>query len=116
MKKGTTRIVFILFEKWVIKIPNFTYSHLHFLNGCYANYSERDYCKKFKNLPEFYCKVAPSLFCSWFGLIQIQMYCKPLIYAISDYDLERLSDVRGRETKTQNFGLYKNKIVCLDYP
>lgn len=63
IKKGVTRIV-LLIGNIAIKIPNFTYCHLHFLNGCYGNWSERNYTKIFKNLPEFYNKVSPTLFCS----------------------------------------------------
>lgn len=70
IKKGVTRIVFIL-NKIVVKIPNFTYSHLNFLNGCCSNWSERNYCKMFKNMKQLDL-VAPSLFCLPFGLLQIQ--------------------------------------------
>ena len=115
IEKGTTRLVFI-FKYFVIKIPNFTYSHLHFLNGCYANWSERNFCKIFKNMPEFYNKVAPSIFCSWFGIIQIQKYCKPLNREITEAELMFLENVRGGESKRENFGIYNNNIVCLDYP
>jgi len=70
----------------------------------------------FKNMPEFLNKVAPSLFCSLFGLIQIQKYCEPLDRDATSEELEYLKDVRGGETKPINFGLYKKRVVCLDYP
>ena len=114
MKKGTTRLVF-KFYKYVIKIPNFTYSHLNFLNGCYCNWSERNYYKTFQSLPEFKNKVAPSLFCSYFGLFQIQLYCEPLERELTDLELIYFENVRNGETKHLNFGYYNGILVCLDY-
>ena len=110
--KGTNRIVFLIW-KYAIKIPNIKNGHLLFLYGCYSNYSERNFCKKFKCVPEFYNKVSPSLFCSWFGLIEIQCRCTPINY-ISEMDLNRLSNVNG-ESKPNNYGIFKGKIVCVDY-
>ena len=115
MKKGATRLVFKI-GVYVVKIPNFLYNHLNFLNGCYSNYSERQYCKMFKKMPEFYDLVAPSLFCSIFGLIQIQRFCSPLNSEISEQDLIRLENVRKGESKSTNFGVFKGKIVCVDFP
>lgn len=115
MKKGVTRLVFRV-GNYVVKIPNFTYNHLNFLNGCYSNWSERSYYKMFKNNLEYLNKVAPSRFCTWFGLIQIQDYCRPLERNLSSLELDYFKDVRGGESKPENFGIYKNKIVCLDYP
>ena len=112
---GTTRIVFILHNN-VIKIPNFLYSHNNFLMGCYANWSERNYCKMFKGMSEYIDKVAPSVYCSIFGLIQIQRKCIHLTRELTDDELEYFKNVRGGETKSFNFGIYNNKIVCLDYP
>jgi len=115
MNEGITRLVFKV-GNHVIKIPNFKHSHLHFLNGCYANWSERNYCKMFKDIPEFLHKVAPSLWCSWFGLVQIQAYCKPLDREITREELVYFKDVRKGERKSTNFGYYNGKVVCFDYP
>lgn len=115
MNKGVTRIVFKI-GKYVIKFPNHSYNHLNFLNGCYSNWSERNYCKQFKNMSEFYNKVSPSIFCFPFGLFQIQKYCKPLNRQITDEELLFFENVRGGETKPENFGTYQGRIVCLDYP
>jgi hypothetical protein len=115
MKKGTTRLVFIIFNKYVIKIPNFTYSHLNFLNGCYCNWSERNFYRSFKELPEFSSKVAPSLYCFPFGLFQIQYYCEPLNRELTDEELEYFEHVRNGETKHLNFGIYNGIVVCFDY-
>ena len=110
--KGTNRMVFLIW-KYAIKIPNIFNGHLLFLYGCYSNYSERKFCKEFKYIPEMYSLVSPSLFCSWFGILQIQYRCDPISF-ISNKELKRLSPVNG-ETKYINYGIYKNKIVCLDY-
>lgn len=113
MRKGVTRVVFV-FKKFVIKIPNFNYCHSHFLQGCYANWSERQYCKIFKNHKD-YNLVAPSYFCSWFGLIQIQAKCKPLLRDLSNKEIDKFKFVCKGDIKKENFGWYKGKLVCLDY-
>ena len=113
MKRGVTRLVFLV-GRYVIKIPNFTNSHLHFLNGCYANYSERNYCKMFSKMPEFLNLVAYSYFCSWFGLIQIQQ--RTIICSDDDYiNYEKFITVCS-DCKPINFGSIDNIIVCVDYP
>ena len=115
---GVTRVV-ILLGNYAIKIPNFLFKHRHFLYGCYANYSERNYCKVFKpineEMKELYDKVAPSLFCSWFGLIQIQRRCIVNTVELTDEQLEYFKDINDNDTKPNNFGYYKGKLVCLDY-
>lgn len=112
--KGVTRIVFV-FDKFVIKIPNFLYQHNHFLNGCYANWSERRYCKIFKNLPEHYDLVCPSYFCSYFGLIQVQARCQELDRDLTVHECTKFESVASHDMKKENFGWYKNRLVCLDY-
>lgn len=116
-RKGVTRIVFI-FSFFVIKIPNFTNYHLHFLQGCYSNWSERNYCKMFKNVEDnkFYDLVAPSYFCSWFGLLQIQAKCEPKLENLTDNEIEFYKNVHNGDFKKENFGYYNGKLVCLDYP
>ena len=47
IKRGINRIVFV-FGSFVVKIPRH-YSHYHFLQGCFANWAERQYCKNKKN-------------------------------------------------------------------
>ncbi len=113
---GVTRIVFV-FKTIVIKIPNFLYQHNHFLQGCYANWSERHYCKMMYRVEnnKFYNLVAPSYFCSWFGLLQIQARCQELDRDLTDEEIEIFKDVCGGDIKKQNFGYYKGKLVCLDY-
>lgn len=121
-RKGVTRLVF-KFKKYVVKIPNFTYEHSHFLQGCYANWSERKLTKNIKGcegcIPsELLC---PTLWCSWFGLIAIQPRVKPMDRDLTD---EELSLYNGgnkewfitNDIKKENFGYLNGKIVCVDYP
>lgn len=117
MKKGITRIVFV-FKNFVVKIPNFTCSHNHFLQGCYANWSERKYCKDFKNAiydGNMYEWVAPSYYCSAFGLFQIQAKCQPLYKDLTNKQKKFYKPLCGTDNKKENFGYYKGKLVCIDY-
>jgi hypothetical protein len=70
----------------------------------------------FKNMPEFLDKVAPSLFCSWFGLLQIQSRCEPKLEDLTAEEIEIFRDLHKGDFKSQNFGYYKGRLVCLDYP
>lgn len=114
-KQGVTRLVFI-FRRFVIKIPNFTVQHDHFLSGCCANWNERKRWKIFHpcNDVDFGKKIAPTLFCSWFGLIQIQARCEILHRHLSEEEVEYFKDVTT-DIKCQNFGYYKGRLVCVDY-
>ena len=116
MKKGTTRLVFLL-DKYAIKIPNFTYSWQNFLTGCLANCNERTFCKQWKGMPE-YNLVAKTYFSSWFGLINIQekVYTLGLpIWHVDNWVDERFSGICS-DIKTENFGFNKKgEVVCLDY-
>jgi hypothetical protein len=112
-RKGVTRIV-ILIGKFAIKIPNFTYSHLHFLNGCYANWSERHFCKRKINSIKHLA--IPSYFCSWFGLIQIQARAEPKLCHLTKQEIKDYEGVHNGDYKKENFGYYEGKLVCLDYP
>lgn len=113
---GCTRIVFLV-GRYAIKIPNFLYCHQHFLQGCYANWSERVLCKTFKNRvdPNFINLVAPSYFCSWFGLFQIQARCEPKIEDLTQDEIELYEPLCGGDYKKENFGWHKGRLVCLDY-
>ena len=119
-KKGITRLVFI-FKYFVIKIPKFTYSHKHFLQGCYANWSERNFTKIFKDIDwdgetNLYNLISPSYFCSYFGLFQIQARCKPLLRDLTEMEKELYKPLCEKDNKKENFGWYKGRLVCLDYP
>lgn len=114
INKGTTRIVFV-FKTFVIKIPNFLYSHQHFLQGCYANWSERRFTKSFKCLPEYYNKICPTLFCTWFGLISIQPKAKMLPRPLTETEKKIFELYNFEDIKTVNIGYYKDKLVLVDY-
>ena len=113
IKKGCTRIV-ILIGDYVIKIPNFTVHHLHFLQGCYANWSERNFCKSFKSGTFMGDKVARSYFCSVFGLIQIQQRVTERETDLTDWEISWFSELTT-DIKKENFGYRKGILVCLDY-
>ncbi len=115
-RQGITRIV-LVFRDYVIKIPNFLYQQEHFLAGCYANYMERHYYKLFssmknKNVSDL---LAPSIWCSWFGLVQIQAKCEKKLEDLTDGEIEKYKDWCGTDSKKENFGIYKDRLVCLDY-
>lgn len=116
VKNGINRKVFLVW-KYAIKIPQFDYCHIHFVQGCLANLNERKYYKDFYgssyegNMVDF---VAPSLFCSWFGLFQIQLRCEPNKIALTESEISFFKPLT-RDIKETNFGFYKNKLVCLDY-
>lgn len=118
MTEGITRMVFCI-GKYVIKIPNFRYHHSHWLQGCCANWTERNYYKVFsktnyeENMVEH---VAPSYFCSWFGLFQIQARCEPMTQDLTEEQKEFYHPLCGTDSKKENFAWYKGKLVCLDYP
>lgn len=108
---GCTRIV-LLVGKFAIKIPNFSYCHRHFLQGCLANWKEREYSKLFPDCP----KVNKALFCSWFGLVSIQKRVEVLERHLTKEEVEYFKDVCPTDIKNDNFGILKGKVVCIDYP
>ncbi len=113
---GITRIIFI-FNRFVIKIPNFSCNHHHFLQGCYANRSERRFYKIFKGMHDqrYYQLVCPSYYCSWFGLFQIQARCLPLERKLTRDEYEKFKGIAHNDMKKENFGFHKDRLVCLNY-
>ena len=112
INKGVTRLV-ILIGNYAIKIPNFTCQHSHFLQGCYANWSERQYTKMFRNLPEIK-KVAPTYFCSWFGLVSVQARVIELNRHLTNEEREYFKH-QTDDIKSANFGFLNGNLVCIDY-
>jgi hypothetical protein len=123
---GVYRIVF-LFGNYVIKIPNLIYDHRHFIYGCYCNYNERISYKIWKkqgcrvvrdntggNDDYLHELVAPSLYCSWFGFLQIQKRCIILERELTIGEKMRFKIV-CKDIKPDNFGIINEKVVCLDY-
>lgn len=115
LKSGVTRKV-LVFKHIVIKFPNPTYSHRHFLQGCFFNWSERNYYKQFNYSSSLRHHVAPSYFCCFFGLFQIQARCSPKLEELTPEEKEFYSPLCGTDTKKENFGYYQGRLVCLDYP
>lgn len=109
--KGVTRLVFLL-GGWAIKIPNFTFCHGHFLEGCRDNWRERVVTKY--RLPEFMEKTAPCVFCAWFGLFsvmkRVEINTEPLTREQKKYFKNQTTDC-----KPSNFGHLNGKLVCIDY-
>ena len=117
MKKGVTRLVFEL-GRYVIKIPRIDNGHLNFLQGCLANWKERSYCRMFRNMPEFINLVAPSLFCTWFGLFQIQKRCYVYSKKNCKNQIEEVISIgikKGWDFKKENLGILNDRWVWLDY-
>lgn len=114
--QGTSRTVFLV-GKYALKFAAIKYGWQLFLYGCYGNASERKYYKLHSksdyegNLSKH---VAPSLFCSWFGLIQVQLRCEPMIGIMTVMDYSFFEPICS-DNKTENFGILNGKIVCLDY-
>lgn len=111
LKKGATRLVFLI-GGWAVKIPNFTYSHANFLNGCHANWQERVVTRY--RLPEFIERAAPCVFCAWFGLLsvmrRVEINTEPLTREQKKYFKNQTTDY-----KPCNFGYLNGRLVCVDY-
>lgn len=71
----------------------------------------------FKNGPkEFKDLVVPSIFCSWFGLIQVQRKVDCLLNRpLTDDEKIKFADVCKEDFKPENFGIWEGRVVCLDY-
>lgn len=116
-RQGITRTV-ILTRNWAIKLPNNRYQHYHFLQGCSANWRERQLTKtgeRYNGDNDFYKLITPTIFCSWFGLISIQRRCQPLTRNLSLEEVEIFKNLTT-DIKKENFGINKDgELVCLDY-
>lgn len=114
--EGITRKVVLVFG-FAFKFANLKHGHSNFLNGCYANWSERKYYKDFINSDyedNLVSLVCPSYFCSWFGLVQIQAKCEQIKEELNNVD--KYLPLCGTDSKKENFGYFKGRLVCLDYP
>lgn len=114
--KGVTRIVFV-FKNFVIKVPNFTICHEHFLIGCQANWTERNISKTFSKCKD--CNltwtIAPTYFCLWFGLFQIQARCLELDRHLTKKEVKYFKSLGFTDLKKENIGWYKDRLVIFDY-
>ena len=117
-KIGITRFVFLI-GSFAIKIPRFSlkmtnYGHSNFLQGCLANWKERMNYIYFKSIPEIQPLMVPSIWCSWFGLIQVQRRAEPLRRELTKVEANIMSKI-CTDLKSVNFGIYEGNLVCLDY-
>jgi hypothetical protein len=127
-RQGITRIV-IEFQKVVVKIPNFTYSFKHFLQGWEANLDE-----KFRwNLShsDLLCPVVGS-YCVCFFLVMKKADMKrheeeirnlPTVNSKEDAVLSQQNFYRiwieegyGGDDKPDNYGYIDGRLVKVDYP
>ena len=113
LKKGTTRIV-ILTKRYAFKIPNITCYRL-FLQGLLSNIQEGSFSGIHENL-------CPTLFCFYGGFLNIMPRCKSLtnneFYYFSKHFkkyVNKKNIVLPVENKKSSFGIYKKKIVAVDY-
>lgn len=110
MKKGTTRAVFFC-GRWAIKVPR-VYRWKLFLRGLLANMDERMW---FNNSPlEWKLNMCPSLFCIG-GFILICKRATPIsVVEYEKIDFKKYHPL-SVDKKIDNFGLYDNRIVLVDY-
>lgn len=112
--RGATRLVFV-FRHFVIKVPRLNYGHTNFLHGCLSNWKEREFYKNFKNIPTTHKDlIIPTLWCSWFGLFQIQRRAEVLSRELTKQEIRKFKKV-CTDIKKENFGVYEGKIICIDY-
>lgn len=111
--RGVTRLVFV-FKSIVIKIPRLNFGHTNFLYGCLSNWKERQFYKKFKDVPGFGELIVPTVWCSWFGLIQIQRRAYVLDRNLTQEEIEKFNKV-CTDSQGANFGIYNGNLVCIDY-
>lgn len=116
--KGVTRIV-LIFNKFVIKIPNFTYSWHHFLKGLVANINENHTWKynsgKYERGKSYL--LCPVRWASWGGwiLIQGRANIKVTYENREEFDFsEHILEFEGDDT-ISNYGEYEGRLVKIDY-
>lgn len=110
IKKGTTRIVFLI-GGYAIKLPRIN-RWKSFLRGILANLDERLWYKN--STAEWKIKMCPALFC-FGGWILI---CKrAAIINDEDFMLVKKEDFYPIpfDPKPSNFGYYKERLVIVDY-
>lgn len=120
IKKGSTRLVFV-FKNIVIKIPNFTYSWYHFIQGILANINENKTWQysNIKNSTTYQFKhlLCPVKYCSWGGWFLIM----PTVNLLKEEDWENITDISeykkyfGGDDVISNYGYLNNKLVKIDY-
>ena len=103
LKRGITREVIVL-GKLVFKIPSLR-SYRLFLTGLLSNMQEVQWWKSTKDK-----RLCPVLFNLPLGLLVVMPYATPIKKV--DYKLFKGLPV---ESKLNNFGRYRKKVVLIDY-
>jgi hypothetical protein len=127
IKRGATRIVFI-FRKFVIKVPNFTYSYRNFIRGILSNIDEdrtwRWNSGKYENGKSHL--LCPVIFSLWGGWLLIMARADVLKWSgdvralphtdnPNDVYKEWIEAGLGGDDKADNYGYYKGRLVKVDY-
>lgn len=112
---GDTRIVFV-FNSFVIKIPNFTYSWKHFLQGLISNLNEGKSWKASKHhwsgdISYLLCSV---IWYSWGGWMLIMKRAK-VCNNEEKIDYTIWEKNHFWDNKPLNFGYYNGVLVKIDY-
>lgn len=118
--RGCTRIVFLV-GNYAIKIPNFRYSWLLFLNGLVANMNEaatwRWNSGKYESGKSHL--LCPVVWASWGGWVLVMKRAVPCTWLSEggeeiDYSKWIVEGLSG-DDKPQNYGKLDGRIVKLDY-
>lgn len=106
---GCTRFV-ILTKKYAIKIPQFKYQWRHFLLGLLANMQEVQFSKMKDE------RLCPVKFYLPGGWMVVMPRCEMVsIEIFSNIDINKFWPIIPVEYKQDSFGLYKGKVVAIDY-
>lgn len=120
IKRGCTRIVFI-FEKVVVKIPNFTYHWNNFLKGLISNMTERDIWRwnsgqYEKGLSHLLC---PVLWSMRGGFLIVMKRAETDVFEKLEEDISFygpwIEAGFGGDDKVDNYGILNGTVVKIDY-
>lgn len=115
---GATRHV-ILTRRWAVKIPRLTHWRL-FLEGLLANMQERMFWRQLRD--RRLCPVRWSLPGGWLVVMhrademseEAYATFDPVAFCAPDPQCEFAFEVPA-ETKRENYGIYRGRIVAVDY-
>ncbi|MEX2017558.1 MAG: hypothetical protein WD876_03735 [Candidatus Pacearchaeota archaeon] len=115
--KGCSRIVFVT-SKYAFKFPNPFYKGKirwgNLVSGVYCNLSEKAHWKICKNI-EKGKELCPVKF-SFAGILLIM----PRVHILTGEEKYLLDFMKpaedGEDRKPENYGVYQNRLVCVDYP
>lgn len=108
--QGETRLVFV-FNKFVVKVPNFLKGYRQFLYGIISNQQEAEYSGTSKYL-------LPVKFASW-GYLFIIMPRAEILTKPPDLKIfQKITfslNYPHVDYKAESFGIYKNNLYIIDY-